>query len=466
MSRPYLPAIGIECHVQLKTKTKLFSAVRNDAQDARPNSLINHIDAGLPGALPALNQQALEMAVVAAYALNTKPETFSKFDRKHYFYPDLPKGYQITQYDQPIIKGGFVEIMADGSSKKIDITRVNLEEDAGKTTHPEGADYSLVDLNRAGTPLLEIVSQPQISDARQAKAYARELWLLMKYANITDGDMYQGHVRFDVNISISNNLDRKGTRTEIKNLNSFRNVEAAVEYEIGRQTEILRSGLEIVQETRGWDEAKQKTLSQRQKEEAQDYRYFPEPDIPPLELDEAWISKILEEPPIMPAQIRSELVLLGISAQIIEDILDKPEIIHRIMEAAQLGDSKSTRRIIFDLLENPNALKISLEEHIKIADAHQKGVLNSTSATQVIVNLSKEDSNADDMIHRYSQINDGDALEQMVIDVLVNNPKAAEDIKKGEDKVIGFVVGEVMKLSRGKANPEQVQNIIKRRLKS
>jgi aspartyl-tRNA(Asn)/glutamyl-tRNA(Gln) amidotransferase subunit B len=266
----YTPTIGIECHVQLKTKTKLFSAVSNDARQAAPNSLISHIDTAMPGALPVMNQGALELAVRAAYALNTEPQKFSKFDRKHYFYPDLPKGYQITQYEDPIIKGGWVEFPMDSGLKRVNITRVHMEEDAGKNTHPEAADYSLVDLNRAGTPLLEIVGEPDIHSAAEAKAYARELYLIMKYADVSDVDLYHGNMRFDVNISLSAVAGKLGKRTEIKNLNSFRSVENAVQYEINRQAELYEKGQTVIQETRGWDDAKQKTISQRGKEEAQD----------------------------------------------------------------------------------------------------------------------------------------------------------------------------------------------------
>src|SRR3990167_206420 len=257
----YSPTIGVETHVQLKTKTKLFAAVGNDARNAPPNSLISHICVGMPGALPVLNRGAIDLSARAAFALNTNPKKFSKFERKHYFYPDLPKGYQITQYEDPIIVGGHVEVNIDGQSKTVSIERANLEEDAGKNTHPQGADYSLVDLNRAGTPLLEIVSQPNLRSPAEAKAYARELYLLMKYADVTDGDLYHGHVRFDLNVSVSPDPKKLGTRSEVKNLNSFRSVEAAVAYEIKRQTELLEKGGKVVQETRGWDEAKQKTFS-------------------------------------------------------------------------------------------------------------------------------------------------------------------------------------------------------------
>src|ERR1700761_1708444 len=231
----YVPTIGIECHVQLKTKTKLFSAVGNDAREAPPNTLVSHIDFGLPGALPVLNAEAVHLAIKAAFALGTEPERFSKFDRKHYFYPDLPKGYQISQYDEPIIAQGHIVIEVDGQKKIVGITRAHLEEDAGKSTHPAGKDYSLVDLNRAGTPLLEIVSEPDMHSAAEARVYARELYLRMKYADVSDCNLYYGNMRFDVNVSVSQ-TDELGTRTETKNLNSFRIVEKAVEYEIKRKT--------------------------------------------------------------------------------------------------------------------------------------------------------------------------------------------------------------------------------------
>ena len=268
----YTATIGIECHVQLKTKTKLFAAVGNDAREAPPNTLVSHICFGLPGALPVLNKEAIYLATKAAFALGTEPERFSKFDRKHYFYPDLPKGYQISQYDEPIITKGEITIELDGEPKKIGITRAHLEEDAGKSTHPAGADYSLVDLNRAGTPLLEIVSEPDMHTSAEAKAYARELYLRMKYAGVSEANLYYGNMRFDVNVSVSK-TDELGTRSETKNLNSFRSVEKAVDYEIRRQIERLEKGEKIVQETRGWDDAKQKTFSQRSKENADDYRY-------------------------------------------------------------------------------------------------------------------------------------------------------------------------------------------------
>ncbi len=463
----YLPTIGIETHVQLKTKTKLFSAVDNDARSAKPNTLISHIDVGMPGALPVLNEKALELAVRAGLALNGEPQKFSKFDRKHYFYPDLPKGYQITQYDQPIIKGGEVEIEVAGKKTKVGIVRVHLEEDAGKTIHQTGADYSLVDLNRAGTPLIEIVSQPDMHSAAEAKAYVRELYLIMKYADVSDADLYHGHMRFDVNVSVSIDPAKPGTRTETKNLNSFRAVEDAVAYEIKRQTEELEKGSKIVQETRGWDEAKQKTTSQRGKEEAEDYRYMPEPDIPPIELEENYITKLKKGLPELPTSIRQKLGKIGLDIRAIEDILDNPQIYQRISEViAQGAVPENIRRIAYDLLESPERLKISVENHIKVAEAVRVKASSSTTASHTLSILMNDPyyKDIDELIEKNSQISDESEIERIVEGVIKENPKAAEDVKNGEAKAIGFLVGQVMAKSKGQANPELAQKIIKTQL--
>jgi len=270
----YTATIGIECHVQLKTATKLFAAVGNDAREAEPNTLISHICFGMPGALPVLNREAIHLAMRAAFALGTVPQKYSEFDRKHYFYPDLPLGYQITQLHHPIVLGGGVDITVGGvditvgdQAKHIGITRAHIESDAGKSTHPDGKDYSLVDLNRAGTPLIEIVSEPEMHSGLEAKAFAQELYLRMRYADVSEANLYYGNMRFDVNVSVSKDPNILGTRSETKNLNSFKAVEKAVDYEIIRQIELLEKGEKIVQETRGWNDAKQRTFSQRDKED-------------------------------------------------------------------------------------------------------------------------------------------------------------------------------------------------------
>lgn len=464
LRKKYRPTIGIETHVQLNTKTKLFSAVNNDARNAKPNSLISHIDVGLPGALPVLNEKALELAARAAFALNTKPQPFSKFDRKHYFYPDLPKGYQITQYENPIIIGGYVDIGTEGQSLRVNITRAHLEEDAGKNTHPEGADYSLVDLNRAGTPLLEIVSEPDIHSAAQAKTYARELYLLMKYADVSDADLYHGNMRFDVNISVSQDPKKSGKRAEVKNLNSFRSVENAVNYEVDRQIELLQRGQPVEQETRGWNEATQKTTSQRGKEEAHDYRYMPEPDIPPIDLNANWISDIKKTMPTLPSKIRTDLVELKIDKNVVEDILDLPDVYARMVETKAFeADPAILRRMLFDFLEDPKTLEVKVSDHIKVTEMVNTNALSSSAAKAALSDLAAG-KNFEVATASRQQLSDESELEVIVNQVLNENNKAAEDVKNGEAKAIGFLVGQVMAKSQGKANPQVAQQIIKRQL--
>jgi aspartyl-tRNA(Asn)/glutamyl-tRNA(Gln) amidotransferase subunit B len=448
----YTPTIGIETHVQLKTKTKLFAAVGNDAREAAPNTLISHICVGMPGALPVLNEAAIELCAKAAFALGTEPQKFSKFDRKHYFYPDLPKGYQITQYDRPIIVGGVVEIEAEGQKKKINLTRAHLEEDAGKNIHPEGADYSLVDLNRAGTPLLEIVSEPEIHSAAEAKAYARELYLLMKYSGVSDVDLFHGNMRFDVNVSVSKDPNKPGIRTETKNLNSFRSIENSVLYEIDRQIELLEKGEKIVQETRGWDEAKQKTVSQRGKEEAHDYRYFPDPDIPPVELDDSFINDVKKDLPSLPKDIRSKLQTINIDEKVIEDVLERDNLTARILEAIEKTSPENTRHIVFQLLDDPHSLIIDINDQIKIAEMVKGKKLSSTAAKEALADL-RSGKSLEEATRSRMQVSDAGEIEIIVSEVLKENAKAAEDVKNGEMKAIGFLVGQVMKKSQGKANP-------------
>ncbi|HEY5268613.1 MAG TPA: Asp-tRNA(Asn)/Glu-tRNA(Gln) amidotransferase subunit GatB, partial [Candidatus Saccharimonadales bacterium] len=328
----YHPTIGIECHVQMKTNTKLFAAVKISDTGDQPNSATSYICFGMPGALPVLNEKAIYLGIRAAFALNTTPQMFSKFDRKHYFYPDLPKGYQITQFTQPIILGGKVDIRVDGKNKSINITRAHIEEDAGKIIHPEGKDYSLVDLNRAGVPLLEVVSEPEIHSPEEARAFAQELNLIMRYADVSNGDMYLGNMRFDINVSVSKDSSKLGTRTETKNLNSFKSVEKAAAYEINRQIELLESGKTIVQETRGWDDTKQRTFSQRSKEDAHDYRYFPEPDVPPVILDPKTVEKIKIDMPPTVSSIRKELNSLDIEDSAVDTLLSELKVGKFILE--------------------------------------------------------------------------------------------------------------------------------------
>src|SRR3989338_6438006 len=475
MATKYIPTVGIETHVQLNTKTKLFAAVGNDARKAPPNTLISHICVGLPGALPVLNSAAVDLVTKAAFALNTKPQKFSKFDRKHYFYPDLPKGYQISQYEQPLIVGGHVHINVAGERICVGITRAHLEEDAGKNTHPPGADYSLVDLNRAGTPLLEIVSDPDIHSAAAAKAYARELYLLMKYAGVTDGDMFHGHVRFDINISVAQDPKKPGIRAEIKNLNSFRSVEGAVAYEIERQSELLDNGKKVIQETRGWDEAKQKTTSQRAKEEAHDYRYMPEPDVPPIELSDEYVDKIEKQMPELPPMIRQRLAQVKIDIKVVEDILDRSKAVNHILQILESGGAEPARRAAFWFLqaeppieEDPDYQEppVDVQNIIKLSQMVSAGELSSTSAKTVFGKMLHSGGAplkiAKDL--KLLQVSDESAIEKIVAEVIAANPQVAEDIKKGQSKAIGFLVGQVMAKSKGQANPGLAQKLIKKYL--
>jgi aspartyl-tRNA(Asn)/glutamyl-tRNA(Gln) amidotransferase subunit B len=463
LKKQYIPTIGIECHVQLKTKTKLFSAVGNDAREAAPNTLISHIDVGMPGALPVLNEGAIELASLAAFALNTNPQKHSYFERKHYFYPDLPMGYQISQLHAPIIVGGFVEIELDGQKKKINLNRAQLEADAGKNTHPEGADYSLVDLNRVGTPLLEIVSEPEMHTAAEAKAYVRELYLLMKYAGVSDVDLYHGNMRFDVNVSVSKDPDNFGMRTETKNLNSFRSVENAILYEIDRQIELLEKGGEIVQETRGWDDAKQKTTSQRSKEEAQDYRYMPEPDIPPVELEDSYIENMKSKLQILPNEIRSKLSKINIDATVVEDVLERDDLVARVLESLDKTTPENTRHIVFQLLDEEGNLKLKLKDQIEIAHMVNDKKLSSTAAKEALADM-RNGKSIEEATSSRLQVSDVGEIEKIVSEVLAENEKAANDVANGEMKAIGFLVGQVMKKSRGKANPQMAQDLIKKQL--
>jgi aspartyl-tRNA(Asn)/glutamyl-tRNA(Gln) amidotransferase subunit B len=481
MNKDYIATIGIECHVQLKTTTKLFSAAKNDARDSAPNTLVNHIDFGLPGALPVFNEQALVLATKAAFALNTRPQLFSTFDRKHYFYPDLPMGYQITQYDQPIILGGSVNYVINNKLKKVNITRAHLESDAGKSTHPAGSSYSLVDLNRAGTPLLEIVSEPEMHSALEAKLYAKELYLLMRYAEVTDGDLYHGNMRFDVNVSVSKNK-QLGTRSETKNLNSFRSVEKAVDYEIKRQIGLLEQGKPIIQETRGWNEPKQKTQSQRTKENADDYRYMPDPDLPPIIINDQYIDQIKADMPPSIDYWRNKLNKIILDNNQIETLIeanvDIPTAEYlKLIDYFELNKLNAKQLINWlvnvDIpLAKNNQIKLINKRDIlykNISSMVQNNLLSSTTAKELI-NMCLINKVLPKDLVKYAQKNnliqqsDQDDLKQIVELVISENKKAANDVAKGETKAIGFLIGQVMKASKGQANPELVKKIIEEKL--
>lgn len=484
----YEATIGIECHVQLNTKSKLFSGADNDARDADPNTAVSPLCFGLPGTLPVLNKEAVHLAMRAGVALNAQIASVSSFDRKHYFYPDLPKGYQITQLDRPTVGEGWVEVPFENGSFKVGITRAHIEEDAGKLTHPDGADYSLVDLNRAGTPLIEVVSEPDMHSPAQAKAFAQELYLLMKYAGVSEANLYYGNMRFDVNISVAKKGSTElGTRVEIKNLNSFRSVERAAEYEFARQVEMVEKGEPIAQETRGWHDAKQKTFSQRSKEVAQDYRYFPDADLPPIEIDQAQIDAVQAEvAPLLPANLRAKLAAAGVRQADAETLLlaDATIGLGYIQTLLSVEGAFGHEAVVFaanflvnrDIKERKEADEDAetgtLPSAQQFADVYamvKANELSSNNADALLRELRADPSlsaRAEAEKRQLVQENDLDALRQIVDDVLGDpaSQKAVEDIRGGNDKAIGYLVGQVMKKSQGKANPALAQKLIREKL--
>ncbi|MEO5949073.1 MAG: Asp-tRNA(Asn)/Glu-tRNA(Gln) amidotransferase subunit GatB [Candidatus Saccharimonas sp.] len=477
----YDMTIGIECHVQLATATKLFSPADNDAREKEPNSVVHPIDYGLPGMLPVLNRHAVDLAIRAGKALNADIARVSRFDRKHYFYPDLPKGYQTTQMYQPIILAGYVETaLEDGTTRRVRVHHAHMEEDAGKLTHYSG--YSLVDLNRAGTPLIEIVSEPDIHTPVEARAYATELHRIMTYAGVTYGDLYQGNMRFDVNISIApKGATELGKRAEVKNLNSFRSVERAAEYEFRRQVALVENGERVVQETRGWSDDTGLTTSQRSKEDAQDYRYMPDADIPPIVLSDEEIADIQADMPMLPGEFRRMLKDSGLDFAVTETALSisDPSVRGFLAEFADSTDGEVRRRVLNWLVidiqgrvaagEETWDGKQLLKEHlIDLAHMAIDSKISSNGAVQVLFEMLRS-GDAPMMIaeqHNFLQVSDEGEIALIVEEVLADPASAAsiEDIKAGKDKAIGFLVGQVMKRSQGKANPALAQKLIRERL--
>lgn len=471
----YEMTIGIECHVQLATKTKLFSTSDNDARDKEPNACVNQVDYALPGVLPVLNRQAVDLAIKAGKALNAEVAKVSRFDRKHYFYPDLPKGYQTTQMYQPIILGGYVDApLEDGKTVRVGIDHAHMEEDAGKLTH--FADYSLVDLNRAGTPLIEIVSNPDIHSAAEARAYATELYLLMTYAGVTHGDLYHGNMRFDVNISVAKKgATELGKRAEIKNLNSFRSVERAAEYEFKRQVDLIESGGEVVQETRGWDDDKQITISQRSKEDAQDYRYMPDADIPPIILTDDQINKSQSEISLLPADYRQKWSHLGLDRSVVNSLLTVKERADATLEVLEKAGDASAKRVahwfssaVTAEFDAGSERHVSVDDLIELADMTEKSEISSTNAKDLFNDLISGATNPRKLAEDRSllQVSDEGAVAKIVDEVLADPASAASiaDIKAGKEKAIGYLVGQVMKRSNGQANPALAQKLIRERL--
>jgi len=473
----YEMTIGIECHVQLATTSKLFSGADNDARDKDPNSAINPIDFGLPGMLPVLNHDAVLLAVKAGKALNADIAEVSRFDRKHYFYPDLPKGYQISQMYQPIILEGYVDApLESGETVRVRVHHAHIEEDAGKLTHH--GTFSLVDLNRAGTPLIEIVSEPDIHSAAGAKAYATELHRLMTYAGVTLGNLYHGNMRFDVNISIAKKgATELGTRAEVKNLNSFKSVERAAQYEFERQVEILEKGEKVVQETRGWDDATGRTSSQRSKEDAQDYRYMPDPDIPPIVLTKEEIESIQASVPTLPSVYRSAWASMNLDRSVVEALIATQSYAVLISEIQTAAGNDTARRVAHWFASAVGtgqeevaviASNFSPEGYIELSDMVAKNELSSTAAKEVFQELLMSERTPKEIAEEKNLIQESDegAIDAIVDEVLADpaSAQSIEDIKAGQEKAIGFLVGQVMKKSQGKANPAMAQQAIRKKL--
>lgn len=481
----FIPTIGIECHVQLATATKLFSGADNDAREAAPNTTVSPLCFGMPGVLPVLNQQAVQLAIRAGVALNAELNLHSAFERKHYFYPDLPLGYQITQLERPIIGAGLVEVpLPDGQLLPVRIHHAHLEADAGKLTHPTGADYSLVDLNRAGTPLIEIVSEPDMHSSQEAKAYAQELYLRMTQAGVTHGNLFHGNMRFDVNISLAPaGAAELGTRAEIKNLNSFRAVEKVVEYEFKRQAALLASGQSVVQETRGWSDDKQKTFSQRSKEDAHDYRYFPDADLPPIVLAAADVAAVEAEiSHLLPPAIRQRLGRRQIASGSIATLMAYPLLLDRVLALEDKTDDASLKQVV-DLLVNVLPPELEAEADVvqpaaaylprpeallELVGLVKTAAINGSSAKEILRQSWKEltDPAAEAERRGLLQDNDEDALAQLVDAILAEpaSAKSISDYQAGNQKAIGYFVGQIMKRSGGRANPGLAQKLLKARL--
>ena len=474
MSGEWEVVIGLEIHVQLSTISKIFSG-SSAAFGAEPNTQASALDLALPGVLPVVNEAIYPKAIAFGLSIGANIGTRSCFDRKNYFYPDLPKGYQITQMDEPIVLGGEVEItLADGTTKTIRVTRAHLEEDAGKSLHEDFHGMTGIDLNRAGTPLLEIVSEPDMRSAEEAVSYAKTIHQLVTYLSVSDGDMSQGSLRCDANVSLrKKGADAYGTRTETKNVNSFRFLEAAIKYEIVRQTEVLESGGKITQETRLYDPDKDETRPMRSKETATDYRYFPEPDLLPVIIDDAFIAKVRDSMPELPAQKRArfhtEMGLTDEDSRLLSselglatyfeacvNICSDPILAANWVKGDLLG---GLNRDNIEISDSPVTAQAMAEIIVRIQDGTISGKIAKTVFNAVWEG--KTDS-VDHYIQSEGlvQVSDSHELEPIVDRIITDNPKQAEQFRSGKTKVLGFFVGQVMKETAGKANPKQVNDLI------
>jgi len=469
--------IGLETHVQLSTKTKLFSRA-STAFGASPNTNVNLIDCGLPGVLPSVNKEAFYKAIRFGMAVNATINQTSIFDRKNYFYADLPKGYQITQMDLPIVLGGSIEINLDGLTKTINITRAHLEEDAGKSIHDEFDGFSAIDLNRAGTPLLEIVSEPEISSAKEAVAYMKAMHQLVTFLDVSDGNMAQGSLRCDANVSIRKKGDQElGTRTEIKNINSFKFIEKAINFEIKRQIKILENGEKVTQETRLYDSSKDETRPMRSKEFANDYRYFPEPDLLPVVISDEEITKIRDEFPELPKdkeiRYQKQFGLSAYDAQIIASSKSMADFFEAALKKTK-NYSLLSNWLIGEISAYLNKKQIEIHESKLSADnvamlinRIDDQTISGKIGKSIFEEMCESGSSVDEIIESQGlkQISDDGAIEEIILTVINENPDQVAAYLAGKDKLFSFFVGQVMKLTEGKANPKTVNTILKNKLK-
>ena len=470
----YEMVIGLEVHAQLKTNTKIFA--REGCEFGKdPNTETSTVTLGMPGVLPVLNKEVVNMGILTGLALNCEIPARCKFDRKQYFYPDLPKGYQISQYDEPICINGYLDI----KGKRIGITRAHLEEDAGKLVHAgadglAGSSYSLVDLNRAGTPLLEIVSEPDMRSSEEARNYMEELRNIVRYIGVCDGNLEEGSMRCDANISIMPKGSKEfGTRAEIKNVNSFSALQRAIEYEIDRQIDIVEEGGQVVQETRLWDDNSRETRSMRGKEDAHDYRYFPEPDLMPLEISREWVERIKESMPELPSQKRERYQGLGLSEYDANVIVEQMGLALFFDKVLELGANPKTavNFIMGEIAAYLKEAKVEITETkltpenlAELIGLIEKGTISNNIGKQILIeDMITNGEKASAIVERkgLSQISDEGAIKELVQKVIDAHPAEVEAYKGGRTNLLGFFVGQVMKETKGRANPKTVNELIK-----
>jgi aspartyl-tRNA(Asn)/glutamyl-tRNA(Gln) amidotransferase subunit B len=472
----YEAVIGLEVHAQMLTETKIFCGCSTKF-GSEPNTQTCQVCIGMPGVLPVLNKKALEFAIRTGLATNCRISEYSRFARKNYFYPDLPKGYQISQYENPICEHGRIEILVDGTTRKIGITRIHMEEDAGKNIHEGGGKYSFVDLNRAGVPLMEIVSEPDLRSPKEAAEYMKKLRTILRYLGVCDGNMEQGSLRCDANVSVRPEGQKEfGTRAEVKNINSFRFVEKAIEYEIKRQIGVIEDGGSVVQETRLWNADKGITESMRSKEEAHDYRYFPEPDLVPIVADRKWVDEIRASLPELPDAKRTRFVTeLGLPEYDADLLTSEKPVAEWFEEAVRAGGQPKavSNWMMGELMRLLNEDNRSIDECplrpdrlTEMLALVDKGTISGKIAKTVFEEMYRTGKDAGTIVREKGllQISDSSEIEKLVDEVISKHPNEAERYRGGDEKLLGFFVGQVMKASKGKANPKMLNELLKKKL--